>query len=349
MDVLYPAIEQARAWVAVCLGDHGGAAEVLRPLVDRTRRDGYQAHEMFALYDLARLGHAAEVVDRLDELSHVVEGRLAPAMAWHVKTLAGEDGAGLLAAAEELADLDLNLYAAEAAAGAVTLLRAIRSPQTPRASQRLADFRAKCEGPPQTAGAGRAAADADRPGAADRRAGRGRRAEQGDRRPALPVVADGRQPPHAGLREARRQRPGRAGRRPARPAARRVVESGSQRNCQAWRRLAGRVTTSAALLTDHYELTMLSAALRDGTAGRQCVFEVFARRLPTGRRYGVVAGTGRLLERLTTFRFDEDEVAFLRERGSSTTARRTGWRATGSAATSTATPRASCSSPARRS
>ena len=25
---------------------------------------------------------------------------------------------------------------------------------------------------------------------------------------------------------------------------------------------------------------------------RSCVFEVFARRLPTGRRYGVVAGTG---------------------------------------------------------
>src|SRR5690348_12500778 len=72
---------------------------------------------------------------------------------------------------------------------------------------------------------------------------------------------------------------------------------------------------SSALLTDHYELTMLSAALRDGTADRQCVFEVFARRLPTGRRYGVVAGTGRLLERLSTFRFDEDEIAFLRERG----------------------------------
>ena len=42
---------------------------------------------------------------------------------------------------------------------------------------------------------------------------------------------------------------------------------------------------------------MLQAALRDGTADRRCVFEVFARRLPDGRRYGVVAGTGRLLER----------------------------------------------------
>ena len=57
-----------------------------------------------------------------------------------------------------------------------------------------------------------------------------------------------------------------------------------------------RVRQSTALLTDRYELTMLGAALRDGTAARRCVFEVFARRLPDGRRYGVVAGTGRLLD-----------------------------------------------------
>jgi nicotinate phosphoribosyltransferase len=75
------------------------------------------------------------------------------------------------------------------------------------------------------------------------------------------------------------------------------------------------VTTSAALLTDQYELTMLSAALRDGTADRQCVFEVFARRLPTGRRYGVVAGPLRLLDLLQDFTFRDDEVAFLRDRG----------------------------------
>ena len=59
-----------------------------------------------------------------------------------------------------------------------------------------------------------------------------------------------------------------------------------------------------ALLTDKYELTMLSAALRDGTARRQTTFEVFARRLPDGRRYGVVAGTGRFLEALASFEFD---------------------------------------------
>jgi nicotinate phosphoribosyltransferase len=75
------------------------------------------------------------------------------------------------------------------------------------------------------------------------------------------------------------------------------------------------VNADTALHTDHYELTMLSAALRDGTADRQCVFEVFARRLPPGRRYGVVAGTGRVVELLRDFRFDADEVAFLRNDG----------------------------------
>jgi nicotinate phosphoribosyltransferase len=72
---------------------------------------------------------------------------------------------------------------------------------------------------------------------------------------------------------------------------------------------------TAALLTDHYELTMVGAALQDGTADRRCVFEVFARRLPTGRRYGVVAGTGRLVELLREFRFDPADVAHLREQG----------------------------------
>jgi nicotinate phosphoribosyltransferase len=62
---------------------------------------------------------------------------------------------------------------------------------------------------------------------------------------------------------------------------------------------------TAALLTDKYELTMLAAALRDGTAHRRSSFEVFARRLPDGRRYGVVAGTARLVEALPEFRFDD--------------------------------------------
>jgi nicotinate phosphoribosyltransferase len=68
-----------------------------------------------------------------------------------------------------------------------------------------------------------------------------------------------------------------------------------------------------ALLTDHYELTMLQAALHSGAAHRRAVFEIFARHLPHGRRYGVVAGTGRLLDAIERFRFGPEELSFLRE------------------------------------
>ncbi|WP_438478898.1 nicotinate phosphoribosyltransferase [Streptomyces asiaticus] len=68
---------------------------------------------------------------------------------------------------------------------------------------------------------------------------------------------------------------------------------------------------STALFTDRYELTMLQAALRAGTADRRSVFEVFTRRLPEGRRYGVVAGTGRVLDAVENFRFDTDVLDFL--------------------------------------
>jgi nicotinate phosphoribosyltransferase len=72
--------------------------------------------------------------------------------------------------------------------------------------------------------------------------------------------------------------------------------------------------TSTALRTDHYELTMVAAALADGTADRQCVFETFARRLPNGRRYGIVGGTARVIEAIGRFRFGDDELRELADR-----------------------------------
>lgn len=68
---------------------------------------------------------------------------------------------------------------------------------------------------------------------------------------------------------------------------------------------------TTALLTDRYELTMLQAARHSGTADRKCVFEVFTRHLPTGRRFGVFAGTGRLLEQIENFRFDQPTLDWL--------------------------------------
>ena len=77
----------------------------------------------------------------------------------------------------------------------------------------------------------------------------------------------------------------------------------------------------SGLLTDRYELTMLSSWLADGEsgmAGRQGVFECFARRLPPGRRYGVLAGLGRLLPLIADYRFEPQEIAWLREVGAIT-------------------------------
>lgn len=69
--------------------------------------------------------------------------------------------------------------------------------------------------------------------------------------------------------------------------------------------------SNTSLFTDHYELTMLQAALHSGAAHRRSVFETFSRRLPEGRRYGIVGGTGRLLEGLQNFRFEQQELDFL--------------------------------------
>lgn len=65
---------------------------------------------------------------------------------------------------------------------------------------------------------------------------------------------------------------------------------------------------STALLTDRYELTMLESALAGGLADHRAVFEVFARRLPAGRRFGIVAGQGRLAPLVRDLRFGSDEL-----------------------------------------
>ncbi len=75
------------------------------------------------------------------------------------------------------------------------------------------------------------------------------------------------------------------------------------------------MATSPGLLTDRYELTMLSALVTDGRAAHPAVFEAFARRLPEGRRYGVLGGLGRLLPLIADFGFDDDEVAWLLDAG----------------------------------
>jgi nicotinate phosphoribosyltransferase len=71
------------------------------------------------------------------------------------------------------------------------------------------------------------------------------------------------------------------------------------------------MSTSTAFLTDKYELTMLQAALQSGTAYQRATFDLFARKLPEGRRYGVVGGINRAIEAVKNFTFTDEQLAFL--------------------------------------
>lgn len=69
---------------------------------------------------------------------------------------------------------------------------------------------------------------------------------------------------------------------------------------------------TTAFKTDQYELTMLQSALADGLAHKKATFELFARKLPQGRKYGVVGGIGRAIEAVKNFSFTSAQIAFLR-------------------------------------
>jgi len=70
-------------------------------------------------------------------------------------------------------------------------------------------------------------------------------------------------------------------------------------------------TGSSALFTDFYELTMAQGYWKSGM-DRRAVFDMFFRRQPFGGGFAVFAGLGTLLEKLISFRFSPDDIAYLR-------------------------------------
>ncbi|MEH0933682.1 ATP-binding protein [Micromonospora psammae] len=158
MAVLYPWLEQARGAVLAACGDLPGAAKHLAELADRLRVDGFAGHEVLILHDLVRLGQATApvgptctdgsrrtVAQRLTELSERVDGVLPPLLARHARATVAGDGPGLLAVADEFAALDLPVWAAEAAATALTELRRGRSVPAAAAHERLGALLGSCD------------------------------------------------------------------------------------------------------------------------------------------------------------------------------------------------------------
>ena len=137
---------QAKVWTLACTGDVAGAVRLNQELLVRLRADGFAGHELLALYDMVRLGRPGHAAERMRTLlAEVPGGPVAPLLMRHADAAADSDGDALLAVARELRAHGFLLFAAEAAAGAVRVFRAVRDPQAVAASTLLADVLARCD------------------------------------------------------------------------------------------------------------------------------------------------------------------------------------------------------------
>lgn len=66
------------------------------------------------------------------------------------------------------------------------------------------------------------------------------------------------------------------------------------------------------LKTDLYQLTMAAGYFHSGMANKIVTCEAFARKLPTKRRFLVMAGTEEIREALAAFSFSKEDIEFLR-------------------------------------
>lgn len=70
---------------------------------------------------------------------------------------------------------------------------------------------------------------------------------------------------------------------------------------------------SLALLTDFYQLTMAYAYWKSGKAEEEAVFNLFFRKNPFQGGYSVAAGLDYIIDFCRNFRFEEDDLRYLRE------------------------------------
>jgi DNA-binding CsgD family transcriptional regulator len=137
--------EQGRAWTTAGTGDLAAAVAQAQHLADRLQHDGFTAAELLIRYDMVRWGHAERAADRAADLvAGGVGGGAAPLLLRHARTAADRDGGGLLAVARDFSAQGYNVFAAEAAGGAVGLFRSARDARALGASTLLADVLAGC-------------------------------------------------------------------------------------------------------------------------------------------------------------------------------------------------------------
>ena len=113
-----PTIARARAWVTACAGDLRSAAEQGLAAADLARRYGQLGVEVEALHDVARMGAAGQVCQRIQDTAERCDGTLADTYASHALQLVDRSPTGLESVAETFRRLGAKVLAAEAFAEA---------------------------------------------------------------------------------------------------------------------------------------------------------------------------------------------------------------------------------------
>ena len=69
------------------------------------------------------------------------------------------------------------------------------------------------------------------------------------------------------------------------------------------------------MLCDFYELTMSNGYFQKGYRDRICYFDVFFRQCPDGGGFAIAAGLEQIIQYVQDLHFDDQDIAYLRERG----------------------------------
>ena len=69
------------------------------------------------------------------------------------------------------------------------------------------------------------------------------------------------------------------------------------------------------LLCDFYELTMANGYFKTGMSEQICYFDVFFRTVPDGGGFAIAAGLEQVIEYIENLRFDDEDIDFLRSKG----------------------------------
>jgi DNA-binding CsgD family transcriptional regulator len=138
----------AQAWTCAAAGDPPVSGDLLLQAAELGEEVGDLVGTAAALHGLARMGRAAEVVDRLADLASRVDGDLVPARARHAEALARADAEALEKASDDFEAMGADLLAAEAASDAAVARRQAGQVREAAAAERRAGILVeRCEYP----------------------------------------------------------------------------------------------------------------------------------------------------------------------------------------------------------